>query len=348
MGFREDTDILNRMSIQEVAGCLGLQIPVRKLAHCPFPDHDDTDPSFRIWSPGNRWSCFGCDRHGGAIDFVKYYTGTDFLAARQLLADRVPHGTTFSVATQRSTAFEEFTDSSLPRTESPPDSDLYNTVLDHAPLHLSGREYLRRRGLSDATVSRSRIGQLPNTGNLLRDLISMYGFQRIKAAGMLTRSSTARKAQLIFPQQSLLFPFFENGELVYLQVRLLHHSTTGERWRNLSGRKRRIYNIDAISPIKHNSIAICEGVIDTLSAAELGLDAIGFVGVNMRLSENNFRQLRRKHVTILFDWDPAGESRAAALQQELRRHGITSTRKGRPLPSVNDVNDYLKISKSKP
>lgn len=34
---------------------------------CPFPDHEDLDPSFHLW-PDERFACFGCGRHGDAID----------------------------------------------------------------------------------------------------------------------------------------------------------------------------------------------------------------------------------------------------------------------------------------
>ena len=351
MGFREDTDTLNEMRIQQVAGLLGIHISTDRLTRCPFPDHDDTDPSFKVWSPGNRWTCFGCQRHGGAIDFVKLYHGTDFLSARHWLENRVGLATISSIPTQRTIPIKRYTDSSLPTTnydtEPPPDSELYNTVLDHAPIHSSGMEYLRSRGLSGKTISRFRVGQLPDSRRLLEYLIRIYGYRRTNDAGLLTKSSTAQNPQLIFPQRGLLFPFFEDGDLVYLQVRLLSDSTTNRRWCNLNRRKLRIFNIDAILPINHRPIAVCEGVIDTMSATELNYDSIGLVGVNMQLDESLFRRLGQNHITILFDWDRAGDNRAATLQQELSSHGITSTRKRCPLPNVKDINDYLKIRGSK-
>jgi DNA primase len=34
---------------------------------CPFPDHEDLEPSFHVW-PDDRFTCFGCGRHGDATD----------------------------------------------------------------------------------------------------------------------------------------------------------------------------------------------------------------------------------------------------------------------------------------
>ena len=81
--------------------------------------------------------------------------------------------------------------------------------------------------------------------------------------------------------------------------------------------------------------------MDALSAIVLRYKAIGLIGVNMRLEEEQIRQLRGKQIEILLDWDTAGETRAIELQNELRSFGIASTRKSCPSPGVNDLNEYL-------
>ncbi len=42
---------------------------------CPFPDHQDSSPSFHCNSIENRFWCFGCKRGGGIVNFLNYYTG---------------------------------------------------------------------------------------------------------------------------------------------------------------------------------------------------------------------------------------------------------------------------------
>jgi DNA primase RepB-like protein len=45
----------------------GLEVPASGFVRCPLPDHDDPDPSCRVWSEASRgWYCFGC-RRGGDI-----------------------------------------------------------------------------------------------------------------------------------------------------------------------------------------------------------------------------------------------------------------------------------------
>lgn len=43
----------------------------RLVAGCPLPGHGDRTPSFTVWPAQHRFHCFGCQRHGDVIDFVR-------------------------------------------------------------------------------------------------------------------------------------------------------------------------------------------------------------------------------------------------------------------------------------
>ena len=55
-------------------------------ACCPI--HNDKTPSFHIY-PDNSWYCFGCNRGGDVIDFVRVLENIDFRKAIQYLAGGV-------------------------------------------------------------------------------------------------------------------------------------------------------------------------------------------------------------------------------------------------------------------
>jgi len=42
---------------------------------CPFPEHKDLRPSFTIYKKTNSYYCFGCNRGGNAINFIKDFYG---------------------------------------------------------------------------------------------------------------------------------------------------------------------------------------------------------------------------------------------------------------------------------
>ena len=346
MGHREDTDTLNRMTIQAVGGLLGLKLPLRGTVRCPFADHDDRSPSFEVRPSGNRWVCYGCDRRGGAIDLVRTHRGVSFLEAKQWLKNRTgvctapdpQHGrkrVPRAVMQSQSITMEE--------SESPPDHEVYEAFRERTPLQSDGRNYLSARGLSEITVSNFRIGQLSDGKKTIEQLIQEFGFRRIEAAGLLTKNSSSHNWRALFPDDSLVFPFLEAGRIAYLQVRLIANIEDQGKWRNLNHRKRRIYNADALANTVRRPFAVCEGVMDTLSAIELGYDGIGIMGVSATLTEQQIKKLRGKHVDILMDWDAPGEKKAVALQREMRRFGVVSNRKNRPSPMAKDVNEHLVV-----
>lgn len=55
-------------------------------AHCPFPDHDDSDPSFHVTPSKGVWMCFGCGRSGDVLHLgmMVYGVGSVIEAARAM------------------------------------------------------------------------------------------------------------------------------------------------------------------------------------------------------------------------------------------------------------------------
>lgn len=48
------------------------------VANCPFPNHEDSSPSFKVkLSAPDRFYCFGCSASGDVFDFVHYFYGKD-------------------------------------------------------------------------------------------------------------------------------------------------------------------------------------------------------------------------------------------------------------------------------
>jgi DNA primase len=345
MGPKETTAALNNLTVQVVGRLLGLEMPLTGSIRCPFADHNDSKPSFAVLGGGRRWICYSCGRQGGAIDLVKELRNLPFIEAKCWLSDitgigahgRLPQ--TFRTRIKTSPTPSRFGEAAQ-APESPPDFELYDALLARSPLEASGKDYLRGRSLSEATIARFSIGQMP-TQAVVHDLVGAYGFARVKAAGLLTQKSTPERLSQIFPRGALLFPYSEMGSTAYLQARLLEGEGRGSRWRNLNHRKRRIFNVDILTQTHIRRVAICEGAIDVMSAAQLGYEAIGLIGVSAQLSKSDLIALRGKQVHLLLDWDSAGEKRARELLQHLASFGIDATRKVRPSTEVTDLNDYL-------
>jgi DNA primase len=60
---------------------------VNRTMRCPFPDHDDGNPSFSVNRETGAWLCFGCRRKGGdAIALVRQLDGLSFQDAVERVA----------------------------------------------------------------------------------------------------------------------------------------------------------------------------------------------------------------------------------------------------------------------
>lgn len=345
MRAKEITQILNDLTIERVGSYLGVQLPANGMTRCPLPDHNDKTPSFEVRHHGRRWVCYACDQSGGAIDLVMACNRMGFLEAKRWLAGRselFENSDRASLANRnrkRRTEAPCFGNGASPD-ETPPDCEIYRALLARAPMSTNGLEYLKSRRISNAIVDRFSIGQMPNS-NLVQELVEEYGFDRVQSSGLLTKKSTRHKLWSILPQTTILFPFFEGREITYFQSRSIDDSDKSNRWRNLNHRRRRIYNIDALRNQSVKRIAICEGVLDTLSAIEMGCEAIGFIGVSAALSKDEMISLRGKRVDLFLDWDDAGEKRASALRKELARYGVAATRRTAPRSGATDLNEIL-------
>ena len=345
MKAKEVTQVLNDLTIECVGSYLGLQLPARGMTRCPLPDHDDKTPSFEVRHHGRRWVCYACNQSGGAIDLVMACRRMEFLEAKRWLAGR---SGLFEYRDRRSPALRHSKSQTqascaghrVAPEEATPDYEIYKALLARAPMRTSGMEYLKSRSLSEAIIDRFSIGQMPKS-NSVRELVEEYGFDRIQCSGLLTKNSTRHRFWSILPQTAILFPFFEDKEITYFQSRSIDDSDKTSRWRNLNHRRRRIYNIDALKNQRVKRLAICEGVLDTLSAIQMGCEAIGFIGVSASLSKIEMISLRGKQVDLFLDWDEAGEARASLLRKELARFGVAATRRTAPRSGATDVNALL-------
>lgn len=347
MGVRDDTEALNGLMVRAVGDLLGVKLPTAGMARCPLPGHEDGTPSFEVRLGGFRWICYGCNRSGGAIDLVKSFHGMTFPEAKRWLAEKSGLGTPrrarhrdAAVTTPRNPAAVP-ADIPNAEKETPPDHILYAALLAKAPLLRAGTDYLHGRGFHDAIIARFGIGQMPGMAVVI-SLVAEFGFARVEAAGLLTKSSTQDRYWAILPEGALLLPYMEAGRLTYFQARILDDRVKKDRWRNLNHRHRRLYNADVLSNSQIRRVAICEGAMDVISAAQLGHEAIGLIGITAKLSPAEMMSLRGRQVDLLLDWDAPGERRAATLRKELARFGVAATRKSAPPSGAKDVNDYLR------
>jgi hypothetical protein len=89
-------DALKRIGAKEYVELLcGVAVPPSGKIRCPLPQHDDREPSFKVY--GTEWWCFGCNRGRDIYDLAAAVyglelRGADFIELKRRLLDALLGG----------------------------------------------------------------------------------------------------------------------------------------------------------------------------------------------------------------------------------------------------------------
>jgi DNA primase len=145
-------DVKQRLDVAEV---FGRHLALRKrgsgfVARCPF--HDDHSPSFRVYADEARFHCFGCGASGDVFAFLQRLAGKPFpIVVRELAAEvgvSVAAGAEFDRSARERSAVLDACAAAQVRFE----AALWSVGGQAA------RDYLRRRGVSEATARAFHLG----------------------------------------------------------------------------------------------------------------------------------------------------------------------------------------------
>jgi DNA primase len=327
-------DQAKAVPIDDIAARLGITLPRRGTVRCPFPNHNDKEPSFSIDRSKNLCFCHGCGRGGSAIDFVATVNGcTAAQAVGWILQSFVQRTGPVGYSPRPADGKLGLKLPTGDVSQFSPDTEAYLALLGSCHMTNEGRSYLESRGITASTVAKFDVRYIGNASSVLSDLLDAVGQQRAFQAGLILRGS---KSKLVFPSRSILFPFWEKGRVVYLQSRSTD-KLAPTRWMGLNRVSKAIYNVDSVGSAK--DVYICEGVIDVLSAFELDLVAIGLTGAGVSIPGRILEALRGKAVYVLPDRDQGGNRMAISLMAQLRKARIQAVVQG--IPVGNDLNEYL-------
>ena len=309
------------------AALLGLELFGNNIRCLSPEDHYegvDRNPSCVLYE--ERFKCFSCGSHGDAIDLVKRVLGFPFLEAKSYLeanatfASRSPakplpvSGLVLPDSTQSSLT-RLFQLASLPTSE-----DL-------------GGQYLSSRRLSPELCSSLGVRFLEDPFRAWAALSGEFSLGDLKVAGLVNSAGVFH-----FQEHPLLFFFLHNQVPVYLAGRSLQADPRIKEIKPAGLSCPVPYQIDVLNS-KPAELYICEGLIDTLSAAQLGLPSIGAPGANS-FPEHWLEFIpETTRIHVLFDRDKAGEDAAIKLRSQFRRLGFKAD--ALVVPIGKDLNDFL-------
>jgi DNA primase len=307
---------------------------------CPF--HGEKTPSFHVYDDG--YHCFGCGAHGDAISFVMQTQGSEFIdAVKQLAAEA---GLEVPQATVADNEAQHRWDDLHQVVEAVRDAYRRRLML---PEGRAARDYLARRGLTDATIERFGLGWSGDGRGLVAELArEELSADQLAEAGILRVDEAGARRELFFNR--VMFPIADRrGRVISFGGRVLGDGQP--KYVNgpespLFSKRRSLYGLDLAREgvRKGATLVAVEGYMDVIALHQAGFTgAVAPLGT--ALTEDQLAEMWRLSPTpiLCFDGDAAG-GRAAARTAELALPHLTPQRSLRlaTLPNGEDPDTLVR------
>jgi DNA primase len=308
----KDSSVREVIERADIVDVVSLRTSLRKqgpryVGRCPF--HEERTPSFSVKPGDNLYYCFGCNRGGDVVRFVRETENVDFVGAIEWLAER------FRVEVE----YEE----SSPRAEQARQQrDRLHRLLDQAAGFFERtlwesaagepvRAYLAERGLGEEIAREFRLGLSPGQGLAAKAQERGFGKDELRAAGL-----TNARGNDYFPQR-LMFPLADaRGRIVGFQARKLREDDplrgkyVNSPESDLFRKSAILYGLHLARPAiaKQDRAVVVEGNTDVIALRQAGFEPV-VASMGTALTERHVKELARltRRLVLCFDADAAGE-----------------------------------------
>ncbi|RAI58412.1 DNA primase [Roseicella frigidaeris] len=285
---------------------------------CPF--HNEKSPSFYVYD--DHFHCFGCGAHGDAITFLMRAEGASFPEAVERLAAeagmQVPRPTPQAAARERRAR------------------DLHEVLAAAAaayqrrlaqPEGAAARDYLHRRGLTEATIARFGLGWSGEGRGALAAELKPEGIEpaQLVAAGLMKPRDPER------PEAGLVDMFFgrvmfpirdRRGRIISFGGRILGDGqpkyVNGPET-ELFQKRRGLYGLDLAreAAFRGATVLVVEGYMDVIALHQAGFGgAVAPLGTALTAEQLGLLWQMTPEPVLCFDGDAAG-GRAAVRAAEI-------------------------------
>ena len=292
---------------------------------CPF--HNEKTPSFTVNDKKGFFYCFGCHEKGSAIDFVMKTEGLSFPETVEKLAREVNLPVPVATPAERERADRAATLQQVVEMAA-----VWFQKQLRLPVGRQGLDYLRGRGLSDATIDDFRLGFAPDSRDGLIAALKRENvpIEKIVEAGLAIQPEDRREPYDRFRGRVMFVINDRRGRAIAFGGRVMG---AGEpKYLNspetpLFHKGANLYCLDRArqAATKDQPVIVAEGYMDVIA-----LQGAGFTGavapLGTALTEGQLGELWKlaDEPYLCFDGDNAGRraaSRAAERALPLLRPG---------------------------
>ena len=289
-------------------------------AICPF--HSEKTPSFIVSPQRQTWRCFGaCSTGGDILSFVMKIENIDFSTSIKQLSQQAGININSSLEQKKSDFLLEINERAA----------LFFEESLKTKTGSLAKEYIRKRDLTEKTISEFRIGFSPSGNNSLVSKLLSLGFdeKQIQKAGLSNMSSTGFAKDFFWNR--VMFPIHnKQGKVIGFGGRNLDDSTP----KYLNTPKTEVFDKQSIlyglnkasSSIKNlNCAIIVEGYMDVITAHQNEQQNV-IASMGTAITEQQVNSIKRiaQDYVLAMDSDTAGQS-ATLRSLESAWHVLDST-----------------------
>ncbi|MSU60731.1 MAG: DNA primase [Candidatus Staskawiczbacteria bacterium] len=315
-------EIKNKLSVIDVVGSY-LKLTKTGINYrgvCPF--HSEKSPSFFVSPTRQMWHCFGCGAGSSIFDFVMKIEGVEFGDALRILASKAGielKRENVQLRTERQRLYEicELA------------TKFYEKQLEGSSAGKEVQEYLLKRGITNESIKKWRIGYSPDTWNSLSDFMVGKGYAReeVIRAGLAIQKENSKDSYDRF-RGRIIFPVFDlNGQPVGFGGRVFKQQNETAKYINTpqtllydkSGVMYGLHNAK-LAVRKKNECVVTEGYTDVIMCHQAGFEnTVAASGTALTSQHLTILKRYSENLVLAFDMDVAGDSatkRGISLAQE--------------------------------
>lgn len=319
-------EIKNKLNVVDVVGSY---IKLTKTGAnyrgvCPF--HSEKKPSFFVSPTRQMWKCFGCGAGSSIFDFVMKIEGVEFGDALRILAQKAGielKRENPQLRTDRQRLYEICHLACL----------FFEKQLLSGNVGKSAKEYLLKRGITEESIKKWRLGYSPDTWQGLSDFLIGKGYNRneIVKAGLAVEKQGSRSDSYDRFRGRIIFPVFDlNSQPVGFGARVFEKpgdKTETAKYINtpqtlLYDKSNLLYGLNnaKLAIRKNNQCVITEGYTDAILCHQAGFEnTVAASGTALTSQHLNILKRYSENLLLAFDMDIAGDSatkRGINLAQE--------------------------------
>ena len=285
---------------------------------CPF--HGEKTASFSVAPDKGIYYCFGCHKGGGAINFIMEIEGLSYPDAVRALAKRA--GLAVPEDEQYQSRYRQQERLWALMKEA---GRFFHEQL-YTPAGAMCLEYVQKRGLSKAIVTRFGIGFAPDSWNALTDAMRKKGYtdQELRDADLVGEKNGRVYDRF---RNRLMFPIIDvRGNVVGFGGRVLDDSKPKYLNSNetvIFNKRKNLFGLNYAKKTKQNYMILVEGNIDVVTLHQFGFDnAVASLGTSLTEEHATLLSRYTEEVVLTYDSDEAGQRAAQRAIPMLEKVGI--------------------------